>query len=390
MRYFTTENTTVDAVGEINFSGNITPQIWYKTIITEKGKPHYLAISILSDIVYWYRPTEVRDERSGSVVGWKKRFSDDLLQRSYDYFSDMYGESKKTITRAILLLEELGVITRVFRSIKTANGMVLNNVLYIDLNVEKLTELTYPQKETVIHNEKKMQEYRKREQEQPASPVNKPMDKSVDPYGQICREGMDKSGERVWTDLSRPMDKNGETLPTDLVRPLPSDVQTNTEITTENTTENTNRDYYNHINLSAEEQKTDSIDGMDETQAYMKLIKKNIEYDHYRQYGTWNQKQMIEELYDMICDVVCVKRKEIRVGKEDYPYEIVKSRFLKITASHIEYVISCMEKQTDKISNIKAYLITTLYNAPSTMHHYYQQEVQHDMYGGGWHEKGIE
>ena len=42
-----------------------------------------------------------------------------------------------------------------------------------------------------------------------------------------------------------------------------------------------------------------------------------------------------------------------------------------------------------KITNIKAYMVTALYNAPSTINHYYQQEVQHDMYGGGWHEKGI-
>jgi len=70
-------------------------------------------------------------------------------------------------------------------------------------------------------------------------------------------------------------------------------------------------------------------------------------------------------------------------------YELVKTRFLKLTSSHVEYVMGCMKETVTKIANIKAYLITTLYNAPSTMNHYYQQEVQHDMYGGGWAEKGI-
>ena len=58
-------------------------------------------------------------------------------------------------------------------------------------------------------------------------------------------------------------------------------------------------------------------------------------------------------------------------------------------SSHLEYVIGCMKETTTKITNIKAYMITALYNAPTTINHFYQQEVQHDMYGGGWHEKGI-
>ena len=100
-------------------------------------------------------------------------------------------------------------------------------------------------------------------------------------------------------------------------------------------------------------------------------------------------KELFEEIYDIICDVVCVPRKTIRVGKEDYPYELVKSRFLKLNSSHVDYVRWRMKETTTKITNIKAYLITTLYNAPATINHFYQQEVQHDMFGGGWHENGI-
>lgn len=77
------------------------------------------------------------------------------------------------------------------------------------------------------------------------------------------------------------------------------------------------------------------------------------------------------------------------IAGEDYPYELVKSKFLKLNSGHLEYVIGCMHDTVTKITNIKAYMVTALYNAPSTMNHYYQQEVQHDMYGGGWEEKGI-
>ena len=133
----------------------------------------------------------------------------------------------------------------------------------------------------------------------------------------------------------------------------------------------------------------DEIDAIDETDAYMALIRKNLEYEHHMKYDQYGDKEMYEEIYETVCDVVCVKRKTIRINGEDYPYELVKSRFLKLNSSHVEYVMGCMKGTVTKITNIRAYLITALYNAPSTMSHYYQQEVQHDMYGGGWAEKGI-
>ena len=135
--------------------------------------------------------------------------------------------------------------------------------------------------------------------------------------------------------------------------------------------------------------KDDRIDVIDEANAYMALIRDNLEYEHHMKYDQHGDKEMYEEIYETVCDVVCVKRRTIRINGEDYPYEIVKSRFLKLNSSHIAYVMGCMRETSTKITNIRAYLITALYNAPSTMSHYYQQEVQHDMYGGGWEEKGI-
>ncbi len=99
-------------------------------------------------------------------------------------------------------------------------------------------------------------------------------------------------------------------------------------------------------------------------------------------YAQYSERDLYQELYEIICDVVCVKRKTIRIGGEEYPYQLVKSKFLKLNSSHLQYVISCMQNTTTKINNIKAYMITALYNAPSTIDHYYQQEVQHDLYGG--------
>ena len=136
-------------------------------------------------------------------------------------------------------------------------------------------------------------------------------------------------------------------------------------------------------------EKEDRIDVIDETAAYMQLIRDNIEYEHHMKYDQHGDKEMYEEIYETICDVVCVRRQIIRINGEEYPYELVKSRFLKLNSGHVEYVMGCMKDTVTKITNIRAYLITALYNAPSTMSHYYQQAVQHDMYGGGWAEKGI-
>ena len=139
----------------------------------------------------------------------------------------------------------------------------------------------------------------------------------------------------------------------------------------------------------AMETEDNTIDLMDDAQAYIELIKENISYEYHMKYDKYGQRELYDELFEVICEVVCVKRQTIRVAGEEYPYELVKARFLKLNSSHLEYVIGCMKETTTKITNIKAYMVTALYNAPTTINHFYQQEVQHDMYGEGWHEKGI-
>ena len=128
----------------------------------------------------------------------------------------------------------------------------------------------------------------------------------------------------------------------------------------------------------------DGCDGLDNSSAYISVIKENLDYDTFMQDTKWKDRELYEELFQLVCDVVCVKRNSVRIAGENYPYELVKAKFLKLNSSHITYVMECMQKTVSKIGNIKAYMTTALYNATSTMSHYYQQAVQHDMYGGGW------
>ena len=134
---------TVHEVGKMNFQGHIIPHTWYRELTFANGKPHLNAISILSDIVYWHRPTEETDEATGKLLGYKRKFWGDLLQRTYESFSDQFGMSKGQAQAAIKYLEDQGLITRVFRTVKTDRG-TLYNVLFIDLHVDRLKEVTYP------------------------------------------------------------------------------------------------------------------------------------------------------------------------------------------------------------------------------------------------------
>lgn len=112
---------------------------------------------------------------------------------------------------------------------------------------------------------------------------------------------------------------------------------------------------------------------------YLKILERNLEYENHMKYDSWDDKEMYKELFKIIVQTVCIKRDSININGTSYPYEVVKSRFLKLNSNHLEYVMDCMRKTTTKITNIRAYMLTALYNSTDTMNHYYQQEVQHDM-----------
>lgn len=139
-----TENDIVNKVGKMRFSGNVIPEVWYKTIVSSNGRVNLLAINILADIVYWYRPMETRDEMTGDVT-WKKKFADDdYLQRNYSKICEKYNVSTKQAREALIVLETLGVVKRHFRTIETEMGKC-PNVMYIELIPETLYKLTYPE-----------------------------------------------------------------------------------------------------------------------------------------------------------------------------------------------------------------------------------------------------
>lgn len=106
-----------------------------------------------------------------------------------------------------------------------------------------------------------------------------------------------------------------------------------------------------------------------------KEIEANLDYPQLCQRYSYDD---VESLLELIVDVVCSSAATIRIGGEVLPAETVKRRFMQLDSSHIEYVIDSLKQTTTKINNIRAYLLTALYNAPVTMGPYYSAAVRHD------------
>ena len=128
-------------------------------------------------------------------------------------------------------------------------------------------------------------------------------------------------------------------------------------------------------------------DWMRERESYRELILENIEYDYLCRDDRLDR-DMLNELVELMVDTVCSRRETIRIAGDDYPAEVVKSRFMKLDSSHVQYVMDCMKDNTTYVRNIKKYLLAALYNAPTTINSYYSSLVQHDMYGDGQRGRG--
>ena len=134
----------------LEIKGNVIPHNWFKNIKMDTGAPDLHAIMILSEIVYWYRPTDKFNDK-GVKVGITKKYKGDLLQKSYADLAEKFGTTKRQVRDAMTRLEKRGILERDFRTI-IVNGTLMNNVLYIALDVDILKEYTLD-KELVIEEE---------------------------------------------------------------------------------------------------------------------------------------------------------------------------------------------------------------------------------------------
>ena len=123
------------------------------------------------------------------------------------------------------------------------------------------------------------------------------------------------------------------------------------------------------------------LSGDEERMGYELFLKDQLDVEILKQEYP-HDREMIDGILELILDVLCSKRKLIRIAGDDKPVNVVKGRFMKLTIEHIRYVMTCLQENTTKIRSIKQYMLAALYNAPSTIDGYYRAEVNHDMATG--------
>ena len=124
---------------------------------------------------------------------------------------------------------------------------------------------------------------------------------------------------------------------------------------------------------------TDS-DGMAERRSCEDYFRRSLEYDILLQNNPY-EKETLEGILDLLVDTCCSHKAYIRIAGDNKSGEVVRSRFMKLDSSHIQYVLSCLKENTTDVRNIRQYLLAALYNAPTTISAYYQAKVNYDFYG---------
>ena len=152
----------------------------------------------------------------------------------------------------------------------------------------------------------------------------------------------------------------------------PAQLNTNQVI---NNQRNNSLNKYQSINL-------DGMDRMDEREQYRELIRDNLEID-IRSQDRHYDLDRVNEIVEIMLDAICSTSPTIRINGEDMPQPVVKSRFLKLDSGHIDYVLQAMNDCPSDIRNIRAYLLTALYNASLTIDNYYSARVNYDFHGKG-------
>ena len=375
-----TGNQTVDAVGKMHFEGDIICPIWLQTLVDTKGKVNMLSVLILGRILYWYRPTFLRDEYTGDIVSAKTKFRADLLQMDYKALHERYtpyDKTKKAVTAAMDMLENLGIIKRHFRTVK-GEYRSFSNVMFVELIVDGLMKVTYPSDYPSDYNHAT-----------PKTEITEPINTEqkevvLVPHGDLTPQknsnnntlypnedtGVSLQGYRVSTQKGIGSSQQEYT-------PIPSPVYSCTKNIN---TKITNKDDSSPVKSSPIQEDVllvlkDIKDGLDKTtnrnfntkkdlskveiQQQLDFINKNICYDSlYDIHG-----DLATEWRDVILDAVTHIAPTIRIGSEDKSTNVVKSVMQKLDYDTVFYAITKYKRYDKPVKNKIAFIRTVLYNS---------------------------
>lgn len=137
---------TAYEINKINFEGNVIPHSWYKKITFDSGRPDFPAITILAEIIYWYRPFQALDAEGN--LTFCQKFTGEMLQANAAFFATKLGMTKEQARTAIQRLDEAGLIARELRTVVLNAGqddeIRLYNTQFIRPIPEAILHITHP------------------------------------------------------------------------------------------------------------------------------------------------------------------------------------------------------------------------------------------------------
>ena len=123
---------------------------------------------------------------------------------------------------------------------------------------------------------------------------------------------------------------------------------------------------------------SEETDGMSQREQLEKYFSQSLEVELLLRLCP-DDEDIIYQIVDLLVDTCATKRKMLRIAGDDRPAEVVRSRFMKLNADHIKFVLKCLAENSSPIRNMKQYLLASLYNAPTTMQLSYQNQTNHDL-----------
>ena len=390
-----TGSDAVDKMGEINLTGNVTPPIWYRTILRENGKPYLLAICMLSEICYWYRPTEIRDELTGQIIGFKKKFKGDLLQKDYRSLAEFFGESKATVKAAMDKLEGMGLIRRVWRDHK-AGGRLITNILYIDLNVDRLYEVTFGTEakrsipnQSVDNPMEGEEETIEIEEDEALETLPQNFGGGGTKYQGTLPQNFMGGGTKYQGVLLQNFMGGGINNRGNLSQKIRGGGVEFSGTNTENTTEITSKK--NKVRALTEITSDQIISDQKEkniskpkscknkcmprrVEEVRKEIRDRISFDVLEKDSRFYD-GVVNELVEIMVEVY-VAGKDVSISGAIIPYSLICERFDQYDQILMEYVLFSLKENKTKVGNMKKYLLATLFNAPITCENYYVSEAK--------------
>lgn len=364
-----TKEEVLRELSRFELKGNIIDQGWFAHLKSDKGMVQTNAIIILSEIVYWYRPSLIFDDETGDIIGLKAKFKGDMLQKSYGQLTEKFGLTEKQVKDACKFLEKKGLIVLDLRTITLANNRKLNNVLYIGLDIDELRKISILMNDSlkIIENiqeniqgdtQENIKTHEKNNVKNNTKDTkNKDSNKKTGTPKPIENAG---SEDPINNNVNRLLTKKLTGYEQNCEQPINKKVNTYTENTYTETT-------VTDISPSVSPGKNEKTDGPTDKktdkdfQIIFEELRSRLGIDCLKERYI-SQEEMIDEIFLNIIDMYT--NEYTMVQKQRKPQSIIRGVLSKLTDVHMENLILKYEEvsKTTTIKNQKGYIQTMIYN----------------------------